>query len=124
MPADPKLNEERLLATLRDETLPVSVNSWRAIGELVLMACYDRKVEREFFAEVMDLLCEGQAAINELAVTARMITLLQGVSPEHPCVILKGIADDWAKMFTVKRRALVEKFYLVTECPTTLDKVS
>lgn len=124
MPADPKLNEPRILASLRDEMLPLSVNGWRSLCEIVLMACYDRKVEREFFAEVLDLVGETQTAIDEIEMIGRMMKLLMVLGPDKQSEMLVNAAQGMGKMFMHKRRQMADKFALLCQCPTTADKIS
>lgn len=124
MGTDPKLNEGRIYSTLCDESIPLSTDGWRALGQLVVLACYDRKVEREFFAEILNLVGETQASLDAVEDAMRMHHLLQVACPGEESKILSKVAQDSGKVFLGARRQLAAKFSLVYQCPTTEDKIS
>lgn len=123
MPADPMLNERAILATLRNDAMQLSVDGWRAFCEVILMACFDRKVTREFFAEMLDLTSETQDAIGELEGIGRMMRLLAVTEPTQSSAMLKEEAEKFSKLFAHHRRRIAEKFALLVQCPTTADPI-
>lgn len=124
MPADPKLNEARLLLTLSNDDIPLTPDGVRALCSLVVLACYDRKVEREFFASVLDLVATINSALGEIICGGRMAQALHDVDPERTPTLLMEQSVVHGRIFRQTRKLLAEKFALVTQCPTTQDKVS
>ena len=88
------------------------------------LACYDRKVEREFFGHVLGLVAETQAAIDEIERIACMMKMLETVDPKRESKMLAAEAKRWGNVFMHRRRQLADKVELLCQCPTTADKVS
>lgn len=124
MPADPKLDELRLLVTLRNEDMPLTCDGWRCLTNLLILACYDRKVEREFFAEFMDLASTCQSALETIEQTMKMERILVLVNPDLPSAKLAEVGRAALSAFIGSRRVLADKFERVCQCPTLADKVS
>ena len=124
MPADPLLNEQRILETLNNWQLLLTPNSVRSLCALVLMACYDRKVTREFMAEMIDRNQEIGITMSELEGAAKlrgaMRLLRPNVEPKEIDEKIANLCGQWRR----QRQIMADKFALVTQCPTTVDRLS
>ena len=121
---NPKLNEYAILATLRNEQVPMRPNELRSLMSLVTLACYDRKVEREFFAEVIDLCALMGVDLADMESAGRMRTLYMEMHPAKQPLALDARIDALVHGFMAKRRRLASRFELVTACPTAEDSFS
>ncbi len=124
MPADPKLNESRILEALANDELMLTPNGARSLFSLVLLACYDRKVERDFMADMIDKCAEAEQTVADLECAGRMYTVLYTIEPEGTPANLNEEVERLSRLWISRRKALAEKFSLVCQCPTTLDRVN
>lgn len=124
MPADPKLNEKKILHVLRDKDIPVTPNGMRSLNSLVLLCCYDRKVEREFMAAMLDLVAETDIIISKIEVAVTVRHLYGVVKPDSSTEQIDKQVNDLMVEFGGARACIAEKFDLVTQCPTLTDKIS
>lgn len=124
MPSNPKLNEQALLAALRNEHIPLTPNTFRSLLSLTTLACYDRKVEREFFADWIDQCAMLGIDLADMESAGRMRVLYTSMHPDKEPKALDAEIDRLMQGFMAKRRRLAEQFDKVTQCPTEADKVS
>jgi hypothetical protein len=124
MPADPRFNEQAILGTLRNADLVLTPNDVRSLLSLVLMATYDRKVEREFMAEMIDVAACIQITLSKLEMAGSMKALLMKVDPNQPEGPLDNGIDQWCKAWAAQRSVLTAKFARVCACPTTTDAIN
>lgn len=124
MPADPKLNEKKILHVLRDKDVPITPNGMRSMASLVLLCCYDRKVKREFMAEMLDLTAETYILLARLETAMTVRVLYNAIKPEATTEKMDEQIHELANGVCAKRALFADKFFLVTECPTLADKIS
>lgn len=124
MPADPKLNEQAILNTLRNEAAAITPNGMRSLMTLVLMCAYDRKVEREFFGDLLDDCAMIEVDLADLEKAGALRTLYVGEHPGETPTKIDEQVDKICCGFFRKRQGLAEKMSLISQCPTTSDKVS
>lgn len=125
MPADPKLNEPALLKSLRDPDALIAPEGARFLCNLVLLAAYDRKVDREYFAEVLSTCHDIHVTMADLETAGKMMSVLAKFpdAPETPGPLMvetDKLCKTWARL----RHKLADQFDLVTQCPTLSDKIS
>lgn len=120
----PILNELLILATLNREETPLSGDDIRMLSALVLMACYDRKVEREFLAEVIETMSEMHDCVGVLEKGVSYIYILSEIDPERTPSVLGGAIKEWGEEFTRLRRKLASYMEKLVECPTAADRIS
>jgi hypothetical protein len=124
MPADPKLDEDRIANALSNPTVVLTPNGIRSLMSLVLMACYDRKVEREFMAEMIDVTAEVGILLSRMESGAKMRAafsiLKPGMEPTEIDEELQGLMRTW----NAQRARVAMKFALLRQCPTTFDTIS
>lgn len=121
---DPLLNEDMILKTLQDEVFEFSSDDIRGLCNLVLLACYDRKVGREFFAEMIVHSTNMQECVSEVESGIKMISVLKKIDPTKSPDTLSAAIKEWGKKFTTERRKMTEQFGLLCQCPTGKDPVS
>ena len=125
---DPKLDEERILNTLSSDNVLLTPNVMRSLLSRVIIACYDRKVEREFMCEVVDLCTLMGITVADLESAGRMCVVLSHLEPADGTSPDLGPMSDAISALTDelrgRRKVLTEKFMLLVQCPTTQDKVS
>ena len=121
---DPKLDEERILATLSSESVLLTPNGMRSLLARVTLACYDRKVEREFMCEVLDLCSLIGITVADLECAGKMCVVLSVIDKAHDVGPLSEAVATLANELQARRKVLAAKFALVVQCPTTQDKVS
>jgi len=120
---DPKLNEEQILATL-DPSIVLTPNGIRSLMSLILLCCYDRQVDREFMADIIDRMAELGIVLAQLECAGKMHAALEVVEADRQPAALNGRIEELMVKFTRLRTNLYEKFKLVTMCPTADDKIS
>jgi hypothetical protein len=113
-----------ILATLNREETPLSGDDIRMLSALVLMACYDRKVEREFLAEVIETMSEMHDCVGVLEKGVSYIYILSEIDPERTPSVLGGAIKEWGEEFTRLRRKLASYMEKLVECPTAADRIS
>lgn len=137
------MDERRLLARLRDVERPCTPHTLQLLTSLVVLACYDRQVERDFFTDVLELCNDlaGETAAMDRAVTlGRAVTVLDkrqqladtAPGPDNPDApakqrlpdLLYARFHDHHAVFTTKRLALADLVELLMQCPDLDDPVS
>lgn len=116
------LDDEMIVACLRDENTPISSNMLRSLCSLVLMAAWDRKVEREFFAELVDDVARMSVDIADIETLSNMRAL---VSAQRGNV--NPIDKEVHKLivgFSAKRQKVADKMDLIAQCPGKNDSIS
>lgn len=99
-------------------------NQVRGLMSLILLASYDRKVEREFFASLLDLCAETNIVLTDLTCGGRMADVLAKIEPEREPSLLNEEIDGHVAKWVANRKRLAEKFRLVMMCPTAADSIS
>lgn len=121
MAKDPLLNEQLIIAQLRDERTPVTPNMMRSLCSIVLMCSWDRKIEREFFGELLDDVCMIQIDLADLECAGRMRKFI--ISKEGDPAPLDTETEALVTGFMAKRRRLADKMDLISQCPTSTDNI-
>ena len=124
MPGNPLLNEQAILNTLFSEETPITPNQFRSLMSLTLLAAYDRKVKRKFFAEMLDSCAMMHIDLAKIEKAGAMRGLLAQVDAEREPQMVDQEISGIVTGFMAKRRSLAEKFSLITQCPTLHDKIS
>lgn len=124
MPSQPLMNEQFLLQNLRDLNTPITPTAMRQLCAMTILACWDRKLERGFFANIIDLCMQIEIDLANMekggALRYCLGMLDEGRDPE----LIDAELDRIVRGFMAKRRSLATKFELVTHCPTPADKIS
>lgn len=123
MPVTPKMNEKLLLSYLRDPA-PFTPHQLRQLCTSVLVACHDRQVTFEFFAEVADLCLLIETDISMMERAGALRHCLVTFDPERLPATLDEQIDRVCQGLISKRAQLAEKFDLVTMCPIAGDTIS
>lgn len=121
---DPRLNEHQILRALDDAQIALTPNGVRSLCSLVLVTCYDRRVVREFMAEIIDLTTEISIIIADLECASRMRAILEERDPERDPKVLDAKITALCAEFMALRKRIAEKFALVVQCPTASDSIS
>lgn len=96
---------------------------------LVLLACYDRKVKREFMAEMIDRAAMMDICLSGLECAVRL-QMAAAKPPKKGSKVLAEVPvkspeiEQLTKSFNTQRKALADKFALVTQCPTGENTIS
>jgi hypothetical protein len=123
MPAEPLLNEPALIYAL-DPSIAIPEDELGSVFGLCVVACYDRKVEREFFIDVLNKAMNGVRLLRGLNAE---LTMYQGCSlpaEDNAKKLFNDMAMLSLKEIKVIRAALLEKMKLVHECRTDPKQVS
>lgn len=115
---DPELNEEQILQFLVSD-VPISPNGIRTISGLVLLACYDRKVTREYMAKMIDHNQNINIILQGLEKTFRLREAMKLLRPNASTPQLDQNFEELIKRLVALRYRIAEDFKAVTECPTT-----
>ena len=124
MPADPQLPEKAMLNTLADVEHPVTSTGMRQLMLLILLACYDRKVERDFMASMLYETTELHELIGDMESAERCRIMCEDMKIIDISKQYEKEIQDSLEKFCAMRTSLAKKFSLVTQCPTTGDKIS
>ena len=124
MPADPLLPEQAMLNTLGDTDYPLTSDGFRMLTMLIILACYDRKVNRKFMADMLHEMNELHMLLSDLEGAERCRAAFEendiiDISTRYKKEVEKGIV----KLCKI-RESMANKFSLVTQCPTTRDSIS
>lgn len=107
----PMLNEQGLINALNPDS-PITPDGLRTVTLLSLFACFDRKVERQFFVEMLEHMGD-------------MFTLLRDYEEG---MIIGGNQTPPVPRVAINLKHLRSYFAhhmaLVAQCPTAADKVS
>lgn len=118
------MNEHQILRALDDAQIALTPNGVRSLCSLVLVTCYDRRVVREFMAEIIDLTTEISIIIADLECASRMRAILEERDPERDPKVLDAKITALCAEFMALRKRIAEKFALVVQCPTASDSIS
>ena len=121
---DPKLNELNILATLNNETFHLSTDDYRSLCSLVLLACYDRKVEREFIVEVIETVTAVYSCIEAVELGISFVYFLSVVDPQRKPLLISGNLQLWVVELARLRKTLAGYMELLIECPSSSDLIS
>lgn len=120
----PLLNEPYLLAILKNETLPMTSDGMLEFCSVLVLACVDRKVTREYLMEFQDVCNAMHSHLGDVECGMRLIDALKSVDKAYDTKDLDESMREHGKVFTQKRRLLAEMFTKLTECPTADDKIN
>lgn len=124
MPVDPMLNEPAILKALRNEAEPITPNGMRSLMTFVVLAAYDRKVEREFFIGLLDDVAMIGIDLAEMEKAGALRSLFTNQHPDKEPTKINDQVDKICQGFFRKRQMLADKMDLISQCPTLSDKVS
>jgi len=123
MPVNPTLNEAALISGL-DPSTAIPAQELYVVFTLAVLACFDRKVERPFFMDVLEGAVNGIKLLRGLDAEVSIIEKC-GLAVDDPSrKIFIDMADLSLKELRGIRRKLQEKMLLVEQCPTAEDKIS
>jgi len=135
-----ELDERMILHTLRNVGTDMQATDMHAVCSMVLIACYDRQVEREFFFDVLRLCNEmytDTVMMDRAVILQQAIALLDKRQQLHPEAKTEMPGGKRAlpeqlqagfemahRSYTRKRLQLADMVELLTECPSSLDMIS
>lgn len=119
----PVMDEQKLLMHLRSPG-PITPLAMRQICCMVVMDCWDRKLERGFFAGILNLCMEIDVLLAEIEKGGAMRYVLGTLDEERNPALLDAKLDISVRDFMRKRQQLAENFVLVCQCPRTEDTIS
>lgn len=132
---DPKMDEQALLMTLRQGRL--TPDQFSNIMDMILVACYDRKVERGFMCEMIHRTSEihrclsmiDEAVCIELARRAQPVQATRARAKKQvpaldPAAITSPAIEGLTATFKNLRGQLGDKLELLTKCATAADTIS
>lgn len=123
MPADPILNEQGVIDCL-DGTHGMSTGGLRKVCNYALMCARDRGVQREFFGTMLDIVSAINEHITGAETGVKMRQLACALDPERAMPDFDTLVNEHFKALMGQQKLLREKMILVSQCPTTSDKVS
>lgn len=115
MSEKPVLNEDYIIGILHPST-PVQPDDLRTCLRFVVLACYDRKILREPFDEILTATGELSEIVTRAELTALVTRTFRNFGTETP-TFNKALLELQNEM-AAKRLSLLEKFSKVMECPT------
>lgn len=110
------MNEEHLLSML-DPDVPASVEEISLAAAMAVMDCFDRKVQREFFWDVLTKAGQMFTSVKQAEIIA---AVQSGKGETEPAPEMIQVVQQIRAL----RRSLYEKMTLVAQCPTDDDKIS
>ncbi len=115
MSEKPLLNEDFIVGIFHPSTA-VSPNDLRTCLRFLVLDCFDRKILREAFDEILLATHELSEIVTRAELTALVTSTFRKSGTPTPTfdATLLGLQNDMA----AKRLALLEKFAKVMECPT------
>lgn len=120
--ADPILNEDMILAALSVPAALAVAEQLQEASGMALANAYDRKIERAPFIDLMNAALSMSYHMAKLQVTGRIRALMERDQ------LTKEKLDNAAMELIAFGEASRVKLYNMTErvsqCPTSLDKVS
>lgn len=124
MALTPKMDERALHRLLADLSIPMSPLMMRQAIAMVVLDCWDRKLDRAFFASILDLGVELESLMATIEKGGAMRYCLTTLDADREPVVLDQQLNGIVVKFMHKRRQLAEKFSLVCQCPHEGDTVS
>ena len=94
----------------------------RNVMRYVLLAAYDRKINRVPFDGLLLLQLELDTLLSKMEASAFAGSLFQGLG--HDPVRLKAALLDFNKDFIELRAKIRSAFWLVTQCPVAGDPIA
>ena len=115
MSEKPLLNEDFILNILHPSTA-VSPDDLRTCLRFLVLDCYDRKILREPFDEILVMTNELAGIVTRAEFTALVTSTFRKAGTPTPTfdATLLSLQNEMA----AKRLALLDKFAKVMECPT------
>jgi hypothetical protein len=96
----------------------------RSILLLTALDCYDRKIEREKFAEILDMMGKGFTLCRSIEVGVCAMKVLAAHDPERAPQALSTAVDQNISAISHLRQNLMDKMQQVALCPWDHDKIS
>jgi hypothetical protein len=120
------MDEAAIQATL-DNSTRLSPSGLRGLMVLVLLACYDRRVTRKFFVEMLEDVQSMYIMIDRLEAGVYVGNVLCDHTPaettgKKPEKLVTELAKITAKIGDLRVK-MHEKMGLLMECPTSDDKI-
>lgn len=117
MALSPKMDEQNLLRLLSDLSIPMTPLAWRQTAAMVILDCWDRRLERPFFASILDLSVELDSLMATIEKGGAMRYCLTTLDEDRDPVMLDEQLNGIVTQFMRKRHQMAEKFALVCQCP-------
>ena len=117
----PVLNEEYILGMLHPTT-QVTPEGLRGCARYLVLACYDRKILREPFDEILSGACEMSSLATHMELIGIVTKTFRDTDTETPHFD-ERIAEMQQQMVAM-RLNLCDKFVKVMECPTEKLKIN
>lgn len=124
MPADPQYNEQAILDALKDTRRGITPNRMRTLCSLVMMCAFDRKVEREFMAGLIDDVTMIGIDLSEMEKAGAMREFLLKLDPERDPQVLDAEVEKLIVGFMRKRANLADKLDKISQIPGSDTKLS
>lgn len=123
MALNPKMDERNLLHLLGDTSVPLSPLMLRQMLAMVALDCWDRKLERGFFASILDLSVELNTLMALIEKGGALRHCLLELDHERPPGVIDEQLHAIVRQFMQKRYQMAEKFSLVCQCPHEGDPI-
>ena len=120
---NPKMDERLLLANI-EPTTPATPDMIRNWFMCVVLDCFDRKVEREFFVEALNRLVRMVTMLRELEMGVTIGNAMVAAEPDRVPTLLQEALDGVTSKVFAERAALHAQMSLLAQCPMAEDKIS
>lgn len=118
------VNEKLLLSWLTDQDSPVTPDQLRFMGNLVLMAAYERDVHREFMRVAINDVSEMNSALARLERAGSYKNLMGGYFPGENTERLDAAAAGIITEVMALKKRLADKVVLLMQCPDEGDTIN
>ncbi len=123
MAGDPQIDEDKLLFIL-DPDNDISLPALRVSFYVAVVCAYDRKVEREFFGDVLEIMRKATALQATMEVGKSICEWIKEQDSKRDCAVLQEGMEAAVQEMQGYRKEMYNKLKLVAQCPTSDDKLS
>lgn len=116
------MNEHKILHMLEGEIL-LSPAQVRMVMALVLLDCYDRKVQRDFMARMLDYNQQMNITLSELESGYRRRELLLSMRPDCEPKLIDEELNKIGLRINMMRDRVAAEFKLVCQCSCDGDTI-
>lgn len=123
MGVSPVFDEQHLIRLL-NPAVDIPLETLENLFGFTIMACFDRRVERDFMADVVLSCLGGVRAARGMVAEARVLTACEAPQDDAIKTKVEHMVNASALELQAIRNGLFTKMGLLSQCPTAADPVS
>lgn len=117
----PEIAEHLVQAIIGEAITPHNTDMIGAAANLVLVDCYDRRVLRDPFFEVVGIVSSLQSYMTRARIMQAIKEMIK--TGEFSEAKIDEAYERLVKYAEIARKSLVKQMELIVQCPTKEDKV-